>query len=294
MKAAPLVSVVMPAYNRAHLIGKSVSSVLEQTLCDFELVVLDDGSSDGTPAAVRRVSDQRIRLVELPHSGHLSRLRNLGIERARGRFVAFLDSDDLWRPDKLQRQVEALARHPQAGWSLCGYEVFDKQGIRKQRLYEPNLQTQGEEAVGSIFAELIRTKTVIYTSTVVARKSALQAVGPLDESLKTSDFEFLTRLAHRFAVALLRLPLARIRKHPHNTSLQLEEEGLQEAIYAVQRFYEQGKLPQPDYRQTLSRLRFNLGKLFQRRGEQAAAEKEFSASRELSPGTGGSTAQGAE
>jgi glycosyltransferase involved in cell wall biosynthesis len=279
--STPLVSIVMPAYNRARLIRESIQSALEQTLSDLELIVLDDGSSDGTPAVVRRISDPRIRLFELERSGHLSRLRNLGIERARGRLVAFLDSDDLWQPDKLQRQAEALDRHPQAGWSLCGYEVFDENGVQKRRLYEQNLQPQSEEAVGSIFPDLIRTQTVIYTSTVLARRRALQETGPLDESLKTSDFEFLTRLAYRFPVALLRLALARIRKHPGNTSLQLEEEGLQEAICAVERFRQRGKLPQADYRQTLSRLRFNLGRLYQRQGDHSAAEREFRQSREL-------------
>ncbi|HYJ80601.1 MAG TPA: glycosyltransferase family A protein, partial [Longimicrobiaceae bacterium] len=107
-----------------------MDSVLAQTHADWELLVLDDGSDDGTAeylAALVR-EDPRVRTVALPHTGNLARLRNEGIARARGRWVAFLDSDDAWREDKLERQLAALRASPRARWSYTGRSLMDECG----------------------------------------------------------------------------------------------------------------------------------------------------------------------
>jgi len=105
----PLVSVVIPSYNRAATIGKAIESVLAQTFADFELIIVDDGSSDGAQldSVLRRFGDPRLRLVRHPVNRGVSAARNTGIDGARGRFVAFLDSDDFWLPAKLEKQVHA-------------------------------------------------------------------------------------------------------------------------------------------------------------------------------------------
>ena len=107
MAASPQVSVVIPTYNRAHILGRAIDSVLQQTHRDLELIIVDDGSSDGTAALVRGIEDPRVRYVHQQNRG-VSAARNRGIAEARAEWLAFLDSDDEWLPQKLERQFSAL------------------------------------------------------------------------------------------------------------------------------------------------------------------------------------------
>ncbi|SDG45103.1 Glycosyl transferase family 2 [Limimonas halophila] len=111
----PTVSVVMPAYNRAHTVGAAVDSVLAQSFADFELIVIDDGSTDATAAVVRQRGDARVHLVSHEHNRGLVASRNHALALSEGRYVAVLDSDDLAAPDRLARQVHALDTHPDLG-----------------------------------------------------------------------------------------------------------------------------------------------------------------------------------
>src|SRR5262245_59433756 len=109
---SPLVSVVIPTRNRAHLLGRALRSALAQTLTDFEVVVVDDASSDDPGRAVEELGDPRIRLLRLSERGGAGRARNAGIQAARGEFVAFLDSDDEYLPAMLERQIARLRQSP--------------------------------------------------------------------------------------------------------------------------------------------------------------------------------------
>jgi glycosyltransferase involved in cell wall biosynthesis len=108
-------SIILPTYDRAHLLPRSIASVLAQTDGDFELIVVDDGSADESAAVVAGFGDARIRYVALPENRGLPAARNAGLAVARGALVAFQDSDDEWHPDKLARQRRVLADHPEAG-----------------------------------------------------------------------------------------------------------------------------------------------------------------------------------
>lgn len=118
--ASPLVSVVLPTYNRVQTLGRAMHSVLGQTYTHLELIVVDDGSTDGTAELVASISDARIRYLRLEQNQGVSNARNLGAEQARGRLLAFQDSDDEWRVDKLRLQVEALSSQPDVALVLCG------------------------------------------------------------------------------------------------------------------------------------------------------------------------------
>lgn len=111
--AAPMVSVIMPAWNAMRYIHAAIDSVLSQSYRDLELIVINDGSSDGDYAALERI-DPRVRVIDGPRGG-VSRARNLGMEQARGRYLAFIDADDLWVPGKLKVQVDYLEAHPEVG-----------------------------------------------------------------------------------------------------------------------------------------------------------------------------------
>lgn len=120
MSGTPLISVIIPCYNRAHIIGQAVNAVRQQTLTDWELIIVDDGSADDLAAALAPYSrDARIRLVRHARNRGEPAARNTGIAEARGRFVAFLDSDDLWLPEKLARQAEAVLATPDPDRVFC-------------------------------------------------------------------------------------------------------------------------------------------------------------------------------
>ena len=115
--APPAVSVVLITYNRKPLLRETVASILNQTFSDFELIVVDNVSEDGTERFVRSLDDPRVRYIRHPNGGVISINRNVGIRAARGDYIAFCDDDDLWVPDKLQRQIRAMEDNPRAG--LC-------------------------------------------------------------------------------------------------------------------------------------------------------------------------------
>jgi glycosyltransferase involved in cell wall biosynthesis len=125
---SPLVSVVVPCHDRAHVIARAVRSALRQTVDDLEVLVVDDGSTDGTEGAVAALADPRVRFIRRDQQGGGSAARNTGIASSTGRYIAFLDSDDEWRPEKLERQLPYLADQPALG--VCGF-VRVQRGSRR-------------------------------------------------------------------------------------------------------------------------------------------------------------------
>ena len=131
--SSPIVSTIIPTYNRAHLIGRSIRSVLAQTYEDFELIIVDDGSTDNTEEVVRAFNDQRIRYIKHPINRGVSAARNTGIKVARGHYIAFQDSDDEWLPHKLERQMALFESDKKGdlGLVLCEYLVVSESGEKR-------------------------------------------------------------------------------------------------------------------------------------------------------------------
>lgn len=132
--AAPLVSVIMPAYNAEPFIAEAISSVLSQSVRDLELLVIDDCSTDGTYALAMQQKDPRICVLRNDKNSGVANTRNRGIEQARGKYIAFLDSDDIWHPQKLQHQIEKLES---AGADLCycSYAIIGRNGEKSRADY---------------------------------------------------------------------------------------------------------------------------------------------------------------
>ncbi|MBQ9417639.1 MAG: glycosyltransferase family 2 protein [Bacteroidales bacterium] len=130
--AEGLVSIVMPTFNKGQYIAESIDSVLSQTYTDWELIVVDDGSTDGTQEVLRRYNDPRIRIFTLNANRGAAHARNLALRQARGRYVAFLDSDDLWHPQKLARQVAFMQQH---GYAFT-YHAYEEINCRGERLHK--------------------------------------------------------------------------------------------------------------------------------------------------------------
>ncbi len=145
---SPALSVVMPAYNSAAFIAEAMQSVLAQTWEDLELIVVDDGSRDETPAIAARIAaaDPRVTLIEQPNSGRPSAARNTGLARARGRYLAFLDSDDVWFPDRVARMIAGLEAHPHWLAVFHDLKLVAEDGSDLGRLYLADADFLGKAA----------------------------------------------------------------------------------------------------------------------------------------------------
>ena len=141
---APAVSIIMPAFNRERYLAESIESVLNQTFSDWELIVVDDGSSDSTPAIIERYRlrfPERVKPISQANSG-VAAARNTGIKASTGELVAFIDSDDLWHSRKLERQVQSLREAGDVAFVYTGYEMIDPFG-RLLRTVRPDPRFQG-------------------------------------------------------------------------------------------------------------------------------------------------------
>lgn len=186
----PQISVILPAHNRAHCIGQAIDSVLAQRFADFELIVVDDGSSDATLEVARAYDDPRLKVVALGRNCGSNAARNAGICAARASLLAFLDSDDAYLPHKLGVVVAEFARRPELGVLVDSYLVqFPDDRPEQQRL---NPLIEGEAFVEALFQRRLWKAT----PAISARREAVLVAGLFDEELgRRQDFEFLARAA---------------------------------------------------------------------------------------------------
>jgi hypothetical protein len=195
--SVPVVSVVIPTYNRAHLLPRALDSALAQTHQDLEIVVVDDGSTDATAGIVQGYADPRVRLIRLAGRSGVSRARNAGIEVARGEWVAFLDSDDEWRPAKLEMQLARVAGEGRAADVVYCVRLIEDHVTGRAWPHRGPLHE------GLVFEALLGGGWTPPSSLVMVRRTALAAVGGFDEALPSfEDYDLWLRLAqagYRFA-----------------------------------------------------------------------------------------------
>lgn len=191
---APLVSVVIPTYNRGHCIAACLDSVLAQTVGDFEIIVVDDFSSDDTAARVAAFTDPRVTYVAQPSNQGGAAARNVGIRRARGEYVAFLDSDDLWLPAKLEKQIAGMRRAgPKCGLSYTWLQCVDDDGNETMRI-NPDVD-------GDCFERILVSNFIGSFSNLMVRRDLLLEEGGLDENFRScQDWDLLIRLCRRASV----------------------------------------------------------------------------------------------
>jgi glycosyltransferase involved in cell wall biosynthesis len=194
----PTVSVIIPTFNRAWCLAQAVDSVLAQRFEGFELIVVDDGSTDGTAELLESYGDA-IRVVRRENRG-VSAARNAGIAAARAELIAFLDSDDLWLPDKLARQVEFFALHPEA--LICQTEEL---WVRNGRRVNPGKRHRKR---GGMIFEPSLDLCLVSPSAVMARRKLFEQVGCFDENLPAcEDYDLWLRVSCRLPVHLIAAPL---------------------------------------------------------------------------------------
>ena len=211
----PAVSVIVPAFNAARWIGQTIESVLAQSFGSFELIVVDDGSTDDTATVVQRYCDARIRYIRQENKG-LPGARNTGIRHSAGGYLAFLDADDLWHEHMLRDTVNYLDAHPEVAVVRTGWYYVDAQGSRMA------LQPAACTWTGDVLERLLADNAFIIIAALM-RRACVEAIGLFDETLRTGneDWDFWLRLAaggNRFGY--LDAERALYRRHGANMSSQ--------------------------------------------------------------------------
>jgi len=208
---APAVSIVMPTYNRLEFLPATIDSVRAQTFPGWELIIADDGSQGPTRDYLRALSDgDRIRVLWLEHSGLQGVACNAAIREARGRYVAFLDSDDVWLPGKLSQQISSLRHHPLRLWSCTPFAIIDRSG--KIVRIGPRRAQQAKS--GWIRESLLRGEMSIALPSVVVARALLEQLGNLDEGLRmNADSELWFRLAAHSEIDVVDEILTLVRRH---------------------------------------------------------------------------------
>ena len=232
----PLVSVIIPVYNQAGYVSRAVQSVLDQTLTEFELIIVDDGSTDNTPQVLAGFTDPRIRIIRQPNAG-LSAARNRGLKESTAALVTFLDSDDYFLPTKLEIMCGYLNGHPDVGMVAGQFIYIDDDG-----------NTLGQPAPAQTPLKLpeLLLENPICVSGIVLRANWLEHVGTFDENLRAcEDWDLWLRLAAAgCSMAWIDQPVVAYRIHPGQMTQQSSR--MRKAILAMfDKFFSRPDLPEP-------------------------------------------------
>jgi glycosyltransferase involved in cell wall biosynthesis len=219
----PTVSVIIPTHNRAALVGTALRSVLAQTFQDFEVLVVDDGSSDDTSELCRQFPDARIRWLRHDTARGGGAARNTGITHSRGQYIAFLDDDDEWFPEKLARQMEVmLASPPEVAGVYSGYLIVDRATKRVRGRMIPTRR-------GDLQAALLQSNPIGGSSSVLLKKSALERAGLFDERLPSfQDRDLWIRISREFHFDYVVEPL--LNYYLHGTRVWTNPETLMKGL----------------------------------------------------------------
>ncbi|BAZ29610.1 putative glycosyl transferase [Cylindrospermum sp. NIES-4074] len=226
----PQVSVVIPAYNAMAYLPKTLDSVLQQTFTDFEVLIINDGSSDSIIEWFASVTDPRVKLISQENQG-LSGARNTGIAQAQGEYIAFLDADDLWAPTKLEKQVRCFENHPAVGlvhtWTILIDETDKPTGGK----CSPYLE-------GNVWEQIIVVNLVSSGSTPIVRRCCFENVGVFARDLSgTADWNMWIRIASCYPFAVVKEPLTLYRQHAQNMSKDCQH-MLQNARVVIERSFQ--------------------------------------------------------
>lgn len=225
-----VVSVVIPTHNRLHYLRHAVRSVLDQTMSDLEVIVVDDGCTDGTRSYVETLTDRRVRAVHLPvRSGNVAHGRNIGASIAGGQYLAFLDDDDLWLPTRLEVQVAEMQR-ASVRWSYSQFDHCDENG----RPMATDLPAFWKSLSGRIASDIVNGRSMVALIGVLMERALFEELGGMDEDRRIAwrdDTDLVLRLAMNESTIAVSGVLAYIREHDGRTlrTIELAEHQLTKA-----------------------------------------------------------------
>ena len=216
----PVVSVVVPTFNRLRFLQAAIESAFAQTFTDWELIIADDGSDPETREYLLSLASRpRVTVLWLEHTGRPSMVRNAALLKAVGEYVAFLDSDDVWAARKLERQLETLRRRPHCRWCYTGFLRVDAGGTPlPEEAVRPWVPYEGD-----IFEQVVTTRASIRTPSVLASRQLVAQAGAFDEAMRSAeDYDLWMRLALLSEVAIVDEPLVHVRLHDDNHTREWE------------------------------------------------------------------------
>jgi glycosyltransferase involved in cell wall biosynthesis len=226
----PTISVIVPIYNGERTILETIESVQQQTFSDFELIVINDGSTDRTLERLATVKDSRIKVVSYENGG-VSVARNHGMAHATGEFISFIDADDLWTPDKLELQLAALQKHPEAGVAYSWTSNMSDEGKSFDIGHSPIF-------TGNVYPELLVTNFIANGSNLLIRREAIESVGDFDPALSgCADWDFYVRLAARWHFVVV--PKLQILYRQSSGSMSSKIETMEkENIFVIEKIFQ--------------------------------------------------------
>lgn len=250
---SPLVSIIMPTFNRAQLIAESIRSVVDQTYEHWELIIIDDGSTDDTRDVIGQFDDRRITSHFIEHTGLIGKIRNAGIKLSKGELIAFQDSDDIWLPEKLQTQLKSLWAHPEAAFILSNNSQIGEFAVE--------IPEYKDTFVGKLFLPfLLKNQFHFCGTSFVFRREVLDSIGTLEESVRMMrEFHFFLRISAHFTGIFLPDKLVKVRRHGGNTSNQYHVQSYKNLIIIVRDFHKQGVISWIDYKRLVARYEYQSG-----------------------------------
>lgn len=261
----PKISVVVPTYNAEETILETVDSVLKQTLTDFELIIINDGSTDKTLETLNKVQDHRLKVETFENAGVIES-RNRGIRLAQGEYISFLDSDDVWKPSKLSEQLQALENHPEAAVAYSWVDYIDVNSNFIHHGWHPEHQ-------GDVYNEMFQYCFIENGSNILVRREAIATIGEFDPAAAhAEDWDFYLRLAEKFQFACVPQVHILYRTVPNSRSSQINK--LEKAgFFVLQKAFR--KSPQRLQRLRKKSLRGFYSYLFYRAFSQAKNREQW-------------------
>ena len=228
IEETPLVSVVLPVYNREDTIARAINSVLNQSYTNVELIIVDDCSTDHSLRVAHEFQDDRVNVIALQQNVGANSARNKGAMEAQGQYIAFQDSDDEWFRDKLETQIRDMVDRKLTA-SFCAHYLID--GVGSTII--PKDYTDQEKYEAGLINVLV-TRNVISTQTLVVRRDAFMAVGGFDEDMpRLQDYEFAIRLVQKEQIGYIARPLVSVYRTNESISTNMEALGKAVALLLV-------------------------------------------------------------
>ena len=244
MSSRPTVTVIVPTFNRAHYLPEALHSIFTQTFTDYELVVVDDGSTDDTAAVLRRFADARLHVLRQKHKG-ISAAMNAGLRAARGNYIARLDSDDLWLPDLLATETAVLEAHPEVGVVYGKAQAMAADGSTREHYLGLPLRYPHDALLSLAWTDSTCNVALL------ARHVCFTTAGLYDEGLEThEDWDMWLRVARDHRFLFLNQILARVREHEHSItspSLPTFVEHIERRVQVIDKLYARTDLPSQLY-----------------------------------------------